>query len=163
VVDATNHIVQIPYNTVVLTAAYTNATTTFSNVQDATPHALGFAVNASQTMVVNCSIMYQASAVTDGLILQFTGPASPTAFEADMQYATTYATAINGASIAPVTALSTQFPTTGVVVNAATTNYVAKVHATLINGANAGTLQLQAKGVGTGTLTIGIGSFCHAE
>ena len=159
VVDATNHIVQHPYNTVVLTAAYTNATTTFSNVQDATPHALGFAVNASQTMVVNCMLMYQVSAGTDGLIVQWTGPASPTGFEADMQYTTTGTTTV---SVAPVTALSTQIPTTGTAATA-TTNFIAKVHATLINGANAGTLQLQAKGVGTGTLTIGIGSFCHAE
>lgn len=163
VADATNHIVQMPYNTVVLTTAYTNATTTFSNVQDATPHALGFAVNANETMVVRCKLLYQASATTDGLILQWTGPSSPTAFESDMQYATTYATAINGVFIAPVTALSTQLPTTGVVVNAATTNYNAIVHATLVNGANAGTLQLQAKGVGTGTLTIGAGSFCRRE
>jgi hypothetical protein len=163
VVDATNHIVQHPYNTVVLTAAYTNATTTFSTVQDATPHVLAFAVNANQTIVVRCKLMYQASATTDGLIVQWTGPASPTGFQADMQYATSYAAAINSDFVAPVTALSTQIPTTGVAVNAATTNYMAIVHATLINGANAGTLTLQAKGVGTGTLTIGIGSFCHAE
>ena len=76
-----------------------------------------------------------------------------------MQYTTTGTTTV---SVAPVTALSTQIPTTGTAATA-TTNFIAKVHATLINGANAGTLQLQAKGVGTGTLTIGIGSYCHRE
>ena len=163
VVDATNHQMQRPYNVVVLTAAYTNATTGFTAVADATPHTLQFAVNASETMVVECDLIYQAAS-SGGLMIEWTGPASPTAFATYMTWAT------SGTGTAPAViqsysglSLSSAVPATGVAVVTASTNYHAHIHAALVNGTTAGTLALLAHSVAAATLTIEPGSECTRQ
>jgi hypothetical protein len=140
---------------VYLTGNYTNATTTFSNV--ASGNTLQFAVGASKDYHIQCDILYSGSATTAGLKIQFTGPASPTAVWYSLNAftaATTYNTAntIVGFSNSIGTATT---PTTAL--------FPAVINFWLRNGANAGTVVLQAASVGTGTLTINNASGCTIQ
>jgi hypothetical protein len=138
----------IPVNSIVQ-SAYTNATTTFSNVP-----GLSFSASARTSYIGTCYILWQASAVTGGPQFQWTGPASPTAVSSSMKSDVTLSTVISAHS----TAFSSAMANTGVVTSA--TNQMALVMLGIVNGANQGTVQLQAAANGVGTLTIQPGSFC---
>lgn len=135
-----------------LESDYTNATTTFSNVT-----GLSFPVAASQKYRVSCRITWQGSAGTTGPKYQFTGPAAPTAVAVGMNSIVTATTVIAASAVA----FSSAVANTGTVTTA--TNFTDTVDLGLINGANAGTVQLQAAANGAGTLTIKAGSYCAAQ
>jgi hypothetical protein len=134
-----------------LTSTYTNATTSFTNVT-----GLSFAVEANTNYTMECNLDYQTSASTADIKIQFTGPASPTAVTYDMVSEVTASTL--SASVA--TAFSTSLTEAGT--PTITTNFPLKLSLTLINGANAGTVQLQAAATGTGTISIIPGS-CQSQ
>jgi len=135
-----------------VTSAYTNATTNFTNVS-----GLSFAVSASTNYYVECHITWQGSATTTGPKFQWTGPASPTAVAANATIATTVTTL----RLVSAVAFSSSMAQSGTIT--ATTNFPAIVTVGVANGANAGTVQLQAAANGSGTLTIQPGSFCAAQ
>jgi hypothetical protein len=154
-------------NTRTLTAAYTNASTTFSPICEAScVHTFEYNISAFEVLHIDCTLQYQVSATTDGLILelaQTTGSATPVFVTQSLQWFTS-ATAYNNAGVTG-TAFATQIPTTGVAATVITTNYVAHYTAvvqqsTTVNSAS--TVTVEAKGVGTGTLTINAGSACYA-
>jgi len=135
-------------------SAYTNATTTFSNVVGGSGQTLQFSVEASTNYAATCHVMWQGSASTTGPKFQWTGPASPTAVVAYAHSPVTTSTYLD----APATAFSTSMPDTGTITTA--TNFVSDLTLGLVNGVNAGTVTLQAAANGAGTLTIQPGSFC---
>lgn len=132
-----------------LTAQYTNSTTGFTTI--GTPN-FAFPVNANQTYTATVFLFYQAAA-TGGLNIQFTGPAAPTAVIYGLTLPVS-ASAFAGDSVA--TAFGSSL---GSAVTTATTNFVAIVNFTLINGVNAGTVTLQAKSSAAAQLQIQIGSY----
>lgn len=136
--------------TVFVASAYTNATTTYSNVS-----AFSFPVSANHSYTMSCQVVLQGSATTAGPKFQLTGPSSPTSvlFAVDggtgaAAYADVAATAFSSG----ITAFGT--------LGASATNYVLHLNIGVINGANAGTVNLQAAANGSGTVTIQPGSFC---
>jgi hypothetical protein len=136
----------------ILTSSYSNATTNFTNV--AGGNTLQFSVAANTNYAISCELVWQGSASTAGPKFQFTGPASPTAVAASAQIATTITTV----RLPSVTAFSSSMAQSGTIT--ATTNFPAHVRIGVVNGANAGTVTLQAAANGTGTLTIQPGSSC---
>lgn len=137
----------------ILTSQYTNSTTGFTNV--AGGNTLQFPVLANTTYTATCHLYYQAAA-TGGLNIEFTGPASPTTVIYGLNDPSA-ATTFNG-SVA--TAYSTSL---GQVVTTAATNFDAIVSFALINGANAGTVNLLAKSSAAVQLQIQAGSFCRVQ
>ena len=138
-------------NNLFITTAYTNATTTFSNVP-----GISFPAAANHSYTLSCQLVFQGSAATAGPKFQVTGPSSPTSVSLAVDGGTAaaaYADAAATAFASPVTAL-------GSGTLAIATNLVAHVNLGVINGANAGTVTLQAAANGVGTLTIQPGSFC---
>lgn len=133
-----------------VTPAYTNATTTFSSVPN-----LSFGVSAGASYVVECDIIWQGSAGTTGAKYQWTGPGSPQAVAAGATFGITATTAGTAAAVA----FSSAMANTGTITTA--TNFHDFVTLNLINGANAGVIQLQAAANGAGTLTIQPGSSCN--
>lgn len=150
--NANNGSIQQFGQVVYSTGSYTNATTTFSNVT-----GLSFAVNASTNYHAVCRITWQGSANTTGPKYQFTGPGSPTAVVVGLNSPITAATAANASAIA----FSSAVANTGTIT--ATTNFTDTVDLGLVNGTNAGTVQLQAAANGAGTLTIQNGSNCAVQ
>jgi hypothetical protein len=136
----------------VVTSAYTNATTTFSNVT-----GLSLTVAAGTNYKMTCHITWQGSATTTGPKYQFTGPASPTSVASSAFSMVTASTVTQTSAVA----LSTSMPNAGTIT--ATTNFTDLVTIGLQNGATAGTLQLQAAANGAGTLTIQPGSYCESQ
>jgi hypothetical protein len=142
----------------VLTSNYTNATTTVSNVT-----GFSWAIDASTNYKLSCDLIYQASATTASLGLAFTGPASPTrvsysTFQTETAAnvaGTFFATSTDGTTFATVIG-STAVISTAVSMPATFTGVIQ-------NGVNAGTLQIQAKAQGTGTVTIVQGSGCSLQ
>lgn len=135
---------------VILTSQYTNSTTGFTTVG-----GFSFPVAASRNYTLECHLYYQAAA-TGGLNIQFTGPAAATAITYglnDPSAATTFNSAV-------ATAFSTSL---GQVVGTAATNFDATVSLGLVNGANAGTIVLQAKSSAAVQLQIQAGSFCRFQ
>lgn len=132
-----------------VTASYTNATTTFSSVPN-----LSFPVSAGANYYVECEIVWQGSANTTGAKYQWTGPASPSAVVSGATFGITATTSGNAAAVA----FSSAMANTGTITTA--TNFHDVVRLSLINGATAGTVQLQAAANGVGTLTIQAGSSC---
>lgn len=132
------------------TTSYTNATTSFTSVPN-----LAFPVDAGKNYSITCRITWQGSAATTGPKYQFTGPASPTAVTANALSAVT-ATTVTQTS---ATAFATSMPNAGTVTTA--TNFMDEVRIFVLNGVNAGTVQLQAAANGAGTLTIATGSSCQ--
>jgi hypothetical protein len=154
--------VGIPQKRFVTTSDYTNAggAGTFTNVLGATQTTIGlaFLVAANTNYTMHCQIVWSASAVTTGPEFQITGPGSPTSVVISMMSAITGATTASAAATAFSTALNPE----GATVTSAT-NEVAYVDMSLVNGANAGTVQLQASPQGAGTLTIRQGSSCTLQ
>lgn len=144
--------------TIVLTgSAYTNATTSFSNLSSTTN--LAFTLDASTAYAGSCYLIYSASAATAGPKLQFTGPASPTAVLYSSLFQLT-ATPTYADSVS-ATAFSTSQTAGTTVTNGA--NLSVRVNFGISNGVNAGTLQLQAASQGVGTVTIQPGSYCTMQ
>lgn len=137
----------------ILTSAYTNATTTFSTV--AGGQTFSFPVKANTNYTVDCHLYYQAAA-TGGLNIQFTGPAAPT----QLRYAINAPLSVNANNTATASAFATSL---GAVVTTATTDFDATVTAGIVNGANAGTVTLQAKSSAAVNLTIQPGSYCSVQ
>lgn len=139
--------------TAVLSSAYTNATTSATNVT-----GLSFALEVTTTYTLSCHLIYQAAA-TGGLNINFTGPGSPTKVTYGLNYFTT-ATAANSSATTGST-----FATVvgGTVIGTAATDFTADLNGAIINGANSGTLQLQAKSNAAVTLTIEAGSSCTLQ
>jgi len=140
-------------STAYITSNYTNATTTLTNVT-----GLSFAVSANTNYQVKCQIDFQVSATTAVPQIAWTGPAAPTAVTYDV---------VGGTNVTPqpntrgATAFATALNTQGVSSNALI--YDMQTNLTLINGANAGTVQLQAAAQGAGTVTILPGSCTMAK
>jgi hypothetical protein len=141
-----------------VTSQYTNATTTFSNVT-----GLSFAIDASTNYAISCKLIYQGSATTTGMKIQFTGPASPTKVTAQTFQTTTtgaagvfYSAAVDGTTFAVTLAGPAAIVTTGA-------DLSSTLDVGVENGTTAGTWQLQAAANGVGTLTIQVGSFCKMQ
>lgn len=132
------------------TSAYTNATSTFSNIS-----AFAFPVSANHSYTMTCQLAFQGSATTAGPKFQVTGPASPTTVLLSVDGATGAAAYGDGVA----TAFSSSVAALGTLA-AGATNYTAHVVVSVINGLNAGTVNLQAAANGAGTLTIQPGSYC---
>jgi hypothetical protein len=141
-------------STIYLTSAYTNATTSYTNVTDGTNN-LAFAVAANTNYSMTCSLYYQSSATTAQMDLQLTGPASPTA----VAYFGIMVTNQNGTGgFTAATAFSSTMGTAAA--QQVTTNLPTLITMGLVNGANAGTVQVQVKSHGVGTVTIQPASHC---
>jgi hypothetical protein len=103
---------------------------------------------------MTCQIYYQGSVSTAGLDITITGPASPTSvFYSYDEHAT-------GSSVTTSVANAFASKLLGNAAVTATTNLHAIVTLGLVNGANAGTVQVQGSATGTGTVTVQPGSFC---
>jgi len=153
--DPTSGINQYIPKKIYLTGNYTNSTTSLTNVTSG--NTLAFAVAANKDYAITCELFYQ-TASTGGLQIGFTGPASPTAVNYSVMVGTTATTINNGEA----TAFTTKIPTVGVAATA-TTNFPAHVALMLRNGANAGTVTLQAASVAAVQLTINNTSFCTVQ
>jgi hypothetical protein len=138
---------------IALTSQYTNSTTTFSNV--AGGNTVQFPVAANQNYTATCHLYYQSVAL-GGLNIEFTGPASPTAVAYGLADPTALGTTDNSVATAFGTSL-------GNVIVTAATNFDAIVSFSLINGANAGTVNLLAKASTAVQLQIQAGSFCLVQ
>ena len=134
----------------ILTSAYTNATTTASNVT-----GLSFSAAANTNYSWTCDLYFQGSAGTAGLDITVTGPASPTNVFYSYDEESGVTSAHSGVASAFATKIAGNASVTG------TKNLHARVTLGLINGANAGTVQLQGSATGAGTVTIQPGSFCR--
>lgn len=134
------------------TSAYTNATTTFSSVT-----GLSFSVEASTNYKMECHLYFQGSVTTAGIKAQITGPASPTAVNISLHQPLTAGTYND----AVATAFSSSLGVTTAIT--ATTNFEAVLTMGLLNGVNAGTVQVQLAAEGTGTLTNNTGSYCTLQ
>ncbi|HXT26422.1 MAG TPA: hypothetical protein VN749_16515 [Candidatus Eisenbacteria bacterium] len=133
----------------ILTSAYTNATTKASNIT-----GLSFSAAANTNYSWTCDLYFQGSARTAGLDITVTGPASPN----NVFYSYDEGSGVTSANSGVANAFATKI-TGNATVNAAT-NLHARIALGLINGANAGTVQLQGSATGAGTVTIQPGSFC---
>ncbi len=158
--NSADHVVSVNSNagtltnfptTVYSTASYTNATTTLSNIT-----GLSFPVSASRNYHATCRVTWQASGTT-GPKYQFTGPAAPTAVMVGGTLAKTVTTASQLSAVAYATVITDAVAVTTL------TNFTDIIDIGLINGVNAGTVQLQAAEQGAGTLTVQNGSFCFVQ
>jgi hypothetical protein len=111
-------------------------------------------VAAGANYYVECEIVWQGSANTTGAKYQWTGPSAPSAVVSGASFGITATTGGNAAAVA----FSSAMANTGTITTA--TNFHDVVRFALINGVNAGTVQLQAAANGVGTLTIQPGSAC---
>lgn len=153
---------KMPQTAITSGSAYTNATTTFSNLTGSSGQSLAFAVEASTNYLMICNFTYRGSATTAGLKVQVTGPASPTSVALNFtQTVTTSATLAATFSSESATAFSSAMGDT--VAITATTDMPATMTMGLVNGANAGTVQVQAAADGTGTVTVQPGAFCTLQ
>jgi hypothetical protein len=134
----------------ILTSPYTNATTTASNVT-----GLSFAAAANTNYSWTCDLYFQGSAGTAGLDITVTGPPSPT----NVFYSYDEESGVTSANSGVAGAFATKIAGNASV--PAAKNLHARVTLGLINGANAGTVQLLGSATGAGTVTIQPGSFCR--
>lgn len=149
------------HQVIVLTgSAYTNATTGFTNVASTTN--LNFALDASTAYGGTCYLVYSASVATAGPKIQFTGPASPTAVLYTTQFNLVSSGSAPTYAESPAAVAFSTSQTAGTAVTA-TTNQAVRIQFGVVNGVNAGTLQLQAAANGVGTLTIQPGSYCTMQ
>lgn len=166
-----------------LTKKYKTATqvfttnTTFADVIAAgSPATMSVSVGVNEVWAIRC-VMPLICGGTGGAKWQFTGPAAPTSVLIQPQtalYLDTTTGAVSGLVIgAPVTAFSTAFGdfnsaagTANLYDNNATRSQgaVQIIDALIANGANAGTVTLQAaQNSSNTTLTLAIGSYMRAE
>jgi hypothetical protein len=128
---------------VFLTSNYTNATTVLSNVT-----GISFPVAANTNYVIVFDGQWTGSAATAVMAIAWTGPAAPTSVNYNL---TTTSSTLNTVSEGGATTFGTTL-TSGIAANATDDHF--RTVLTLINGANAGTVQLQAAAGGVGTITI---------
>lgn len=134
------------------TGSYTNSTTTFSSVT-----GLSFSVDASTNYGMECHLYFSASASTAGLKAQVTGPASPTSVILNLHQPLTSTTYTD----TPAAAFSSSMGVT--TTTTTSTNFEGILTMGLVNGTNAGTVQVQLAAEGTGTLTLQNGSYCKLQ
>lgn len=138
-------------STTQLTSQYSNSTTGFTNVTGGNNMAWSVEANTSYHLV--CHGLYTAAS-TGGLNIQFTGPASPTAVKYTL---VSYATSTTLAQVATATAFSTSLGSTTTVASDLPFEAVLDLQ----NGANSGTVQLQAKSSAAVALTIDVNTSCR--
>jgi hypothetical protein len=119
---------------------------------------LAFLAEPNQTYTLVCTLYYQVSAATANLSIAITGPAGVTGVTYGLLDPNT-ATTLGGALVA--TAFGSALSGSGT--STATTNFPATITMGLQNGANVGTVQVQAGAAGTGTATVAANSFCHVN
>lgn len=148
--------VQAPPLTVYASAGYTNATTTFSNVT-----GLVFSVAANTSYHAVCYLTWNpGGATTVGPKYIWTGPASPTAVTAAGILAKTVTTA-SYLSVAAASFATTLDDAVAVTASITQTDVLS---IGVVNGANAGTVQLQAAlHSASGTYTLSQGSYCTVQ
>jgi hypothetical protein len=148
---------QLP-QTAVLHSSFTDANTTFTTVSDGT-RSWSWPVAASQDYVLDCAFTYEgATATSNSPNFQITGPSAPTALIYTVSgYNGTNWVSANAASFStPLNPFSTLAFDTAV--------YEGHIYMGLANGANAGTVTVQAKNTtGTDVLTIFLGSECRFQ
>lgn len=142
--------------TVFATAGYTNATSTFSNIT-----GLSFAAAANTSYHATCYLTWNpGGATTVGPKYIWTGPASPTNVTAFGQLGKTVTTS----SFLSVSAASFATTLDDAVAVTASITQTDVVSVGIINGANAGTVQLQAAlHSASGTYTLQNGSYCVVQ
>ena len=142
--------------TVYATAGYTNATSGFTNVT-----GLSFAVAANTSYHATCYMTWNpGGATTVGPKYIWTGPASPTAVTAAGILAKTVTTA-SYLSVAVASFATTLDDAVAVTASITQTDTLS---IGVINGANAGTVQLQAAlHSASGTYTLSNGSYCSVQ
>jgi hypothetical protein len=142
--------------TVYANAGYTNATTTFSNIT-----GLSFAVAANTSYHATCSLTWNpGGATTVGPKYIWTGPASPTAVTAAGILSKTVTTNSN-LSVAAASFATTLDDAVAVTASITQTDTLS---IGVINGVNAGTVQLQAAlHSASGTYTLSQGSYCSVQ
>jgi hypothetical protein len=129
-----------------LTRAYTNSTTTASNIT-----GLSFLAAANTNYGLVCHLYYQGSVGTAGLDITVTGPSAPVnvfySYDKDAtgSVASAFGTKLIGSLVRT------------------TANLHAIVTLGLMNGANAGMVQVQGSATGAGTVTVQPGSFCKVQ
>lgn len=141
---------------ITLTSAYTNATTTASNITDGT-HNLAFSVLANTNYDFQCHLPWSGSSTTANLEVVVTGPASPTAVTIDfLNYIS---------NVSDHDEVQTSFGgTLGTAsAGAGSLNLKGDLNITLLNGANAGTVQIQGKAAGAGTITVLTSARCKMQ
>jgi hypothetical protein len=131
--------------TAYLTSSFTTTSATPANVT-----GLSFAVSANKNYTVSCNLDYSDSSSTAAPQIAWTGPASPTAVTFDAMSVTS--------STQVSSTVATSFTSIGIAPATSTANFPLKITLTLLNGSNAGTIQLQAAVTNSGTLTILPGS-----
>jgi hypothetical protein len=143
-------------NKSILTTAYTNATTGFTNT------GLAFFLNAGQSVSGSCKLPFKGTATTAAPILQFTGPASPTTVTASLNETLTagssptfYSNSTTGSTFA------IGLGNTAIVTTAA--DMPLTLEFGIVNGSTAGTVNLQAKSNGAGTITFEAGASCSVN
>jgi hypothetical protein len=134
----------------VFAAAYTNATTTLSNIA-----GLAIPIAASQNYQIHCAIFYQGSATTAGLDIAVTGPAGATLMSYDYKQ-------WGAAGAIPLESTTFSFGTklTGSA-TVGTSVHLAEIDINDSNGATAGTIQIQGAADGAGTVTVYQTSACY--
>lgn len=150
-------------SSVMLHSAYTNATTTFSNVSDGT-RTMAWSIGANEDHKLVCDFVYQASAATAGPKIEITGPASPTQVSYDLVAYTSTTQAAGAPSDAAThgTVFGTSL-SAGTAIGSTAADLTMRVTAGIVNGANAGTINLLAAAQGVGTLTIQPGASCRYQ
>jgi hypothetical protein len=134
----------------ILASNYTNATTTASNISGM---SWSIAANASQTL--KCWLPYSNSTGTGGLQLSVSGPGSLAGGVYELRYDATgeHNIGSNGIGAWPSSIGNSD-------VSGSNIQLGAEFYFQFTNGSTAGTLQLQAENMGTGTLTIWAGASC---
>jgi hypothetical protein len=138
----------------ILTSPYTNASSSMTNVT-----GLSFPVAASTNYALICYLVYQVTSGTTVAQFQFTGPSAPSSIVYTAQFQTapnTPAFSVPAAATAFSSALGASSISTS-------TNLTTILYLGIINGSNAGTVQLQGAAQVTGTLTIAAGSWCTIQ
>lgn len=140
---------------VVLGADVTNATVSYANVT-----GLSWAVAATTRYDVSCLLAFTANAITTGLGISWTGPASPTLTHGLLTHLITTTTTGGMQSVGN----DSGAVTTGSA-NAAPTLNTARFEGTWANGATAGTVQLRVKSevAIASAIVIKAGSWCRVS
>lgn len=140
------------YTTIQLTGTYSATTTSFTNITDGT-HTFGFTAAANTNYEMECHIFSQATATTNGLLVQITGPASPTNVIASVIQFTSLTASLNG--------VVGYGGSSGSTVGTANTNFETTINFSLQNGPNAGAVNVLGAGVVAGSVTVAKGSYCR--
>jgi hypothetical protein len=134
-------------------ANQTHALVAYANVTD-----LVFALLANTAYNFRFLVAYQSAATTTGIGLAMTFPASPTSIQYFQEYGGNLTAATAGAS-GTTFATAADTGATSIAVQTAATSYKAEVEGLIVNGANAGNLQLRVRAEVAAQVTIMAGSY----